>query len=134
LERDQAGKVVAPAGELSCAGTVRTAGKTGRYDRFVPPGRFTLIVQDDLGLSATARQICEDHAISVVIIADRRSATDAQIGDTQGQFGRFMASHGIKAMLVRPDFYLFGGAQNSGRLDHLLQDYARQQTALLVKA
>ncbi len=126
LERDGAGAVIAPAGELSCAGTVRHGGRTGRYDSFVAPGRFTLMLQDGFVPSAYARAICGEHGVQIVTVADRRSAGDDQIGDTQGQFGRFMAERGIRAMLVRPDFYLFGGAADPARLDRLLAEFARQ--------
>ena len=126
LERDAAGAVVAPAGELSCAGTVRLGGRTGRYDSFVEPGRFTLVAQEGFDLSDAARGACVELGIAIVTVADRRSATDSQIGDTQGQFGRFMAQHGIGAMLVRPDFYLFGGAADPQRLDSLLASFRAQ--------
>lgn len=129
LERDAAGAVIAPAGELSCAGTVRLGGRTGRYDGFVPAGGFTLVVQDGFALSDAARRQCAEQGIAIVTLADRRRATDLQIADTQGQFGRFMAAHGVGAMLVRPDFYLFGGAPDSARLDRMLADFTRQATA-----
>ena len=130
LERDATGTVIAPAGELSCAGTVRLDGKTGRYDSLVPPGGFTLVLQDGTPLSDTARDLCARHGITCVTIADRRSASATQIGDTQGQFGRFMTAHGIAAMLVRPDFYLFGGAADSARIDQMLANFSKQSAAL----
>lgn len=129
LERDGSGAVIAPAGELSCAGTVRLGGRTGRFDSFVPPGGFTLVVQDGFALPDGAARICAENGISIVTVADRRTATDDQIGDTQGQFGRFMAQHGVAAMLVRPDFYLFGGAADAARLEVLLADFLRQRHA-----
>jgi hypothetical protein len=60
--------------------------------------------------SDAVKALCKAQNIQIVTVADRRTATDDQIGDTQGQFGRFMAERGLQAMLVRPDFYLFGGA------------------------
>ena len=130
LERDASGAVVAPAGELSCAGTVRFGGKTGRFDSFVAPGHFNLVILDGFALSQAQRELCRAHGIAIVTVADRRNAGDAQIGDTQGQFGRFMAGHGIRAMLVRPDFYLFGGTADGAGLDRMMADFARQTSAL----
>lgn len=129
LERDAQGRVVAPAGELSCAGAVRFGGRTGRYDSFVSPGDFALVVAEGFNLSASARQACERLGLAITTIADRRSASDEQIADTQGQFERFMRAHGIGAMLVRPDFYLFGAAADSARLDCMLADFSRQAQA-----
>lgn len=130
LERDTSGAVVAPAGELSCAGTVRLGGRTGRYDSFVRPGSFTLVVQDGATIPDQALQTCARHGIIVATIADRRSALDAQLADTQGQFGRFMAAHGVQYLLVRPDFYLFGGASGSTRLEQMLVNFATQSEVL----
>ena len=130
LERDASGAVVAPAGELSCAGTVRFGGKTGRFDSFVAPGHFNLVILDGFALSQAQRELCRAHGIAIVTVTDRRNAGDAQIGDTQGQFGRFMAGHGIRAMLVRPDFYLFGGTADGAGLDRMMADFARQTSAL----
>ncbi|WP_425644375.1 bifunctional 3-(3-hydroxy-phenyl)propionate/3-hydroxycinnamic acid hydroxylase [Agrobacterium leguminum] len=129
LERDARGAVIAPAGELSCAGAVRFGGRTGHYDDFVAPGGFTLVAEEGFALSVAAKETCRRFGIKVVTIADRRSAQDVHIGDTQGQFGRFLKAHGVGAMLVRPDFYLFGGAADSARLDRMLADFARQTEA-----
>lgn len=134
LERDVAGVVVAPAGDLSCAGAVRKDGRTGRYDSFVGPGAFTLVVAAGFAISREAKAICAACGIEIVVVADRRSATDEQIGDTQGQFARFMMTRGIKAMLVRPDFYLFGGAADSARLDRMLEEFVRQSEAFGISA
>ena len=126
LERDAGGAVIAPAGELSCAGTVRLEGKTARYDQIVAPGWFTLVVKDGFPVSDKAREVCRAQGIRIVTIADRRHAKETQVADTQGQFDRFMTGHGLGAMLVRPDFYLFGGAADPARLDALLSDFLRQ--------
>lgn len=127
LER-AGGAVVAPAGDLSPHGAVRLEGHTGRYDSFVPVG-FTLVLADPLAADAAVKATCASQNIKIVTIADRRTATKDQIGDTQGQFGRFMAERGLQAMLVRPDFYLFGGASDACRLTAMLADFARQTAA-----
>lgn len=134
LQRDATGAVIAPAGELSCAGTVRLGGKTGRFDSFVTPGRFNLVVLDGFALSPAQRDLCQASGITIVPVADRRTARDSDIGDTQGQFGRFMARLGVRAMLLRPDFYLFGGAADGAGLDRMLADFVRQTAAFAMTA
>ena len=134
LERDNAGATIAPAGQLSCAGTVRHRGVTDRYDAFVPAGAFTLVTMAGFDLSARVREVCAKHGIQIVTVADRRAASDDQIADTQGQFGRFMDGHAIRAMLVRPDFYIFGAASDSSRLDAMLDAFVRQTTAFEIAA
>ncbi|WP_180900631.1 bifunctional 3-(3-hydroxy-phenyl)propionate/3-hydroxycinnamic acid hydroxylase [Martelella soudanensis] len=125
LQRDKSGVVVAPAGELSPHGAVRHQGKTERYDSFVPVG-FTLVLNGDFKPSEVDAAICARREIQIVNVADRRTATDNQIGDTQGQFGRFMDERNLQAMLVRPDFYLFGGASDAAGLSALLMEFERQ--------
>ncbi|HEV2570210.1 MAG TPA: bifunctional 3-(3-hydroxy-phenyl)propionate/3-hydroxycinnamic acid hydroxylase [Beijerinckiaceae bacterium] len=132
LHRDAMGAIVAPAGQLSPHGTVRHQGRTERFDRFVETD-FSLILSNGLiatDLSASAWTILEKQGVQVVTVADRRKASDTEIGDTQGQFQRFMEAHGIKAMLVRPDFYLFGGAANTQQLEVMISAFGAQAAAM----
>jgi hypothetical protein len=137
LARDASGAVIAPAGQLSPHGTVRHKGRTGRFDSFVSPG-LTLILTPEIGLDdldAASRARLDALNVRVVTIADRRTATVRQFADTQGQFLSFMAERGIRAMLVRPDLYIFGAAQNAADLDAVVADLDRQCRALgLMKA
>jgi len=128
LARDASGAVMAPAGQLSPHGTVRHKGRTGRFDSFVAPG-LTLILTPELrleDLSARSRATLDALHVRIVTVADRRSATDDQIADTQGQFLPFMAERNIKAMLVRPDLYIFGGASDADGLDAVIAELDRQ--------
>ncbi|MFG1344086.1 bifunctional 3-(3-hydroxy-phenyl)propionate/3-hydroxycinnamic acid hydroxylase [Xanthobacter autotrophicus DSM 431] len=129
LERDGAGAALAPAGQLSCAGTVRYRGTTAHYDVFVPAGTFTLVTLAGFELSTRVRELCAKCGITIVTVVDRRTAGDEQIADTQGQFSRFMDARGIRAMLVRPDFYIFGGAGDALRLEAMLGEFLRQAAA-----
>jgi 3-(3-hydroxy-phenyl)propionate hydroxylase/flavoprotein hydroxylase len=101
------------AGKLSPHGTVSMKGRTGRFDDLVAPG-FTLLSRaGDVGRALDARQRALLAAVGarIVTIADAQSADDqADIIDLDGKFVPFMASHGVAAMLVRPDFYIFGSA------------------------
>lgn len=132
LARDADGRVTAPAGQLSPHGVVRHRGRTGRFDSFVPTG-FTLILTPDIDihdLSDASRATLESLNARVVTIAGRSVATDRQFADTQGQFLPFMASRGIKAMLVRPDLYIFGGASDAAGLDAIIEGLDRQARGL----
>ena len=128
LHRDGAGEVVAPAGELSPHGTVRHRGRTARFDSVVSPG-LNLILTDGLtldDLSRDARTILADLKVQTVTVADRRKAMDRDIADTQEQLLPFMRDKGVRAMLVRPDLYLFGGAADPAALNALVADLDRQ--------
>lgn len=41
-----------------------------------------------------------------------------------------MSDRGISAMLIRPDFFLFGSANTTGELDDLISDLGEQTKAL----
>jgi len=132
LARDASGAVIDPAGELAPHGTVRFQRRTGRFDNVVPPG-FTLILNgsiDTADLSADSRATLEALGVTVAEVAPRTTARDDQIADTQGQILPFMAEKGVNAMLVRPDFFLFGAAADTAGLNRVIADLARQAVAL----
>ena len=120
--------MIAPAGQLSPHGIVRHKGRTDRFDSFVSPG-LTLVLTPELGLAdldAASRATLDALDVRTVTVADRRAATDEQVADTQGQSLPFMAERGIKAMLVRPDLYIFGAAADTGQLRAVIAELDRQ--------
>ena len=129
LARDATGAVAAPAGDLGPHGTVRYQRRTGRFDSFVPAG-FTLIVDRTISIDAPTTATLARIGVRVVTMADRVSATDAEFADSQGQFLPYMAARGVHALLVRPDFFLFGAAADTTALTGLIDDLASQLTAL----
>ena len=42
--------------------------------------------------------------------------------DVSGKYKRFFDEHGVKAIIVRPDFYIFGGVKTLQDLPSLLSD------------
>ncbi|NTF83974.1 bifunctional 3-(3-hydroxy-phenyl)propionate/3-hydroxycinnamic acid hydroxylase [Rhizobium rhizogenes] len=128
LLKDSDGNVVSPAGQLAPHGAVRHRGKTARLDRVVAPG-FNLFLSSAVRpseLTPSARALCEEQKIAILTVADRRVANDDQIGDTQGQILTFMKELGLDAILVRPDFYLFGGAKGVAQVNEMLTEFGRQ--------
>lgn len=132
LHRDKSGKVIAPAGELSPHGTVRHRGRTARFDSVVPPG-LNLILTKEVTLTDLSEQslaILASLKVTTVTVTDRRTATDAEIADTQEQILPFMQEKNLSAMLIRPDLYLFGGASDIAGLDSLLADLDEQTNTM----
>lgn len=128
IAKDADGAPVALAGELSPHGIVRHKGRTARFDSFVPAG-LTLVLTEELDiaeLNEVSRAALADLNVRTVTVADRRVADDGQFADTQGQFLPFMAERGIKAMLVRPDLYLFAGADTVSALEDAIAELKRQ--------
>lgn len=132
LARGPDGAPCGLAGELAPHGTVRHRRRTGRFDAFVPAG-FTLILDRTIAeasLPAATRTALSAASVRVIAMADRVSATDAEFADSQGKFLSFMAQHGAHALLVRPDFILFGAAADAAGLDALIDDLLSQLVAL----
>jgi 3-(3-hydroxy-phenyl)propionate hydroxylase/flavoprotein hydroxylase len=129
LARNADGSVQAPAGDLGPHGTVRHKRRTGRFDSFVHPG-FTLILDRTIDRRALPMQALHDLGVRVVTMADRVSATDEEFADSQGQFLPYMQERGVHALLVRPDFFLFGAAADADALNALIGALAAQTTAL----
>jgi 3-(3-hydroxy-phenyl)propionate hydroxylase/flavoprotein hydroxylase len=128
LERDAQGEIVKPAGELAPHGVVRHHSKTSRLDSFVPNG-FTVILSDEIdpkAFSAATWRVLGELDAQVITVAEKTKAADDQIADVQGQLLPWMRSRGVKAVVVRPDFYVFGAAEDQARLEDVVAELGRQ--------
>ena len=127
LRRDASAAVQAPAGLLSPHGTVRRGNQQGRFDDMVGLG-FALISRDAAalaGLNQRQNALLRTLKVKPVLIAESSAAGAADTWlDLDGKFLPFMARHGIVAMLVRPDFYLYGAARGADDVGQLVDDLA----------
>ncbi|MGO9975743.1 MAG: bifunctional 3-(3-hydroxy-phenyl)propionate/3-hydroxycinnamic acid hydroxylase [Solirubrobacteraceae bacterium] len=113
------------AGTLSVQGVVRRAGREGRFDDVVGGG-FQLIVArgDPLAwLSSNERALIDALDMTV---ASLDSALPLGIRDLDGRLTTWLTEHGVYAVLVRPDFYVFGSSPSREELAELLQDLRSQ--------
>jgi 2-polyprenyl-6-methoxyphenol hydroxylase-like FAD-dependent oxidoreductase len=109
------------AGVLSVQGLVRRAGREGRFDDVVGRG-FQLIVAggDPLaGLSSEQRALID--ALDVTV-ASLDATVPGGVHDIDGRLNTWLARHDAHAVLVRPDFYVFGSAPSPQELPELLED------------
>ena len=131
LARGADGEPMAAAGKLAPHGTVRLRRRTERLDSLVPPG-FVLFLSGAVAaeaLSPASRATLDALSARVVQVRSKTGARDDQVADTQGQILSFMQAEGIAAMLVRPDFYIFGGAADAAGLDAVLAQLDAQGRA-----
>nr|WP_181726092.1 bifunctional 3-(3-hydroxy-phenyl)propionate/3-hydroxycinnamic acid hydroxylase [Polaromonas sp.]QJS06419.1 3-(3-hydroxy-phenyl)propanoic acid hydroxylase, monooxygenase [Polaromonas sp.] len=127
LRRRPDGAVQAPAGLLSPHGTVRSGDRQGRFDEVVGLG-FVLVsrsaaVEAELGEKQRAFLDALD-AKRVVIAAAGAEAGPGAWEDLDSKFIPYMEQHGIEAMLVRPDFYLYGAVSTASDINQLVDDLA----------
>jgi 2-polyprenyl-6-methoxyphenol hydroxylase-like FAD-dependent oxidoreductase len=113
------------AGTLSVQGRVTRAGREGLFDDVVGRG-FQLIVAggDPLDqLDPGARALLDTLDVTIASLTP-----DAPHGvqDLDGRLGVWLAEHGAHAVLVRPDFYVFGSAASQNAVPQLLDDLRSQ--------
>jgi 2-polyprenyl-6-methoxyphenol hydroxylase-like FAD-dependent oxidoreductase len=109
------------AGALSVQGVVRRAGREGRFDDVVGRG-FQLIVAggDPVApLSSEQRALVDLLGITV---ASLDPAAPGGVRDVDGRLSAWLTEHEAHAVLVRPDFYVFGSCPSARALPDLLEN------------
>jgi 2-polyprenyl-6-methoxyphenol hydroxylase-like FAD-dependent oxidoreductase len=114
------------AGELSLQARVRCGDRVGLYDDLVGRGFVLMGLDQDPGadLQVQHRRFLERLGGRIVTIG-----AHAAVGDADGSYERWFAGLGCRAVLIRPDFYLFG-AGDPGDLVQALQDSGTWDGAL----
>jgi flavoprotein hydroxylase len=105
------------AGEVMLAGQVAVDGVTGRFDDVVGRG-FVLLTTED-----PARVLSGEHRSFLTGIGARlahlvpvgsQPAAAGAVRDVDGVYGAYLGDLGASAVLVRPDFHVFGTAGRGG--------------------
>ena len=142
------------AGQLSVHGKVIDHGTERRYDEAVPNGFHVIVLDDDAGTHLSARAHAVLEAIGgrcVTLISDANGhgagqATDSahrsdticsdtihgntlagqKLIDGSGKYTRFFREHGARAVVVRPDYYLYGAVSDLSDLSVLVEELGRK--------
>ncbi|MCT4714110.1 bifunctional 3-(3-hydroxy-phenyl)propionate/3-hydroxycinnamic acid hydroxylase [Enterobacteriaceae bacterium H18W14] len=124
------------SGQLFLHGAIRRQGKVARFDDAMGRG-FHLILSAEIAtvsLLAEARELMTQIGGTVLVIADTAHAGDAW-EDVSGKYGDFMRAHDINAVLMRPDFYLYGAVKTADEalmlLRHLRDNLSLMPAAVL---
>ncbi|WP_213958859.1 bifunctional 3-(3-hydroxy-phenyl)propionate/3-hydroxycinnamic acid hydroxylase [Variovorax sp. dw_954] len=120
LHRESDGSLRAPVGDLAVQGRVLLRGAVSLLDSFSPKGKFALlsVVGDPMSmLDAHRRAKMEALGVYAYYI-------DAKM-DVDGDYGAYFQRHGVETILVRPDFYVFGGCE-AGQLGSVVDDLLAQ--------
>ena len=123
---DARGKPVAPTGLLFPQRDVGSLERSGPLDAMTGYGfRLIALDQDPIaGLEPTQRDFVKAIGARAVTIAER--AADTVLADPTGFYREWMNAHGVQAVIVRPDHYIFGAAATAGELGCLVDDLAQQ--------
>ena len=125
LHRGPGGRVEAGAGLLSPHVTVEHRGGVSRWDELVGgAGGFVVVgrgFDPGAALPGEVRAALAGAGLRCVALG---AGPDA-VRDRDGRLDAFMAGHGWAAMIVRPDFYVYGGAVDAHALCRLAADLVR---------
>jgi 2-polyprenyl-6-methoxyphenol hydroxylase-like FAD-dependent oxidoreductase len=123
------GGLITGTGEFFPQGRVRSNGREALFDDIVGPG-WCIVARDPDLLGAPSpghREMWKAIGGRATAVTQPQSGTGA-LEDIDGTYGRWFADHGCAAAVVRPDWYLYGTAENGSQLTALLDQL---QLALL---
>lgn len=113
------------AGTLGVQGVVEHAGREGRFDDVVGRGWQLIVACGDPldGLSAKERTLLDQLGARV---ASLDAAAPHGVRDVDGRLTSWLSAHNAHAVLVRPDFYVFGAAVSARSVPVLLGNLRTQ--------
>lgn len=126
LRRGADGTPLRPAGTLGPQGRVRAPQGEGRFDDVFGAPRFALLLRharagQELGEDAL-RILRRLDAVVVEIVDAESDPGPGQAADLTGVYAEYFSTHGAAAVLVRPDFYVFGTAAEPGEVGVLIAE------------
>ena len=127
LQRDTKGQITDPVGMLSPHGRILMNSKEGRYDDIVGLG-FKLIVRNSQTLEnigTPEKQYLSKLGVTAVHMVDAGTEKVGAAQDLDKKFIPFMQEHQIEAMVIRPDFYVYGVTKESNGVNHLINDLVK---------
>lgn len=128
---DVEGQRQAGAGELFVQPWILSGGEARRMDDLLPPGFLVISGGEDVSdwLDDTTKQALEDIGGKTVVVrmAPAPTAVEGpQLIAKDELFHHWLSSYGAKAVVVRPDRYVYGMAANPEQLRHLIAQLAGQ--------
>jgi 2-polyprenyl-6-methoxyphenol hydroxylase-like FAD-dependent oxidoreductase len=113
------------AGSLGVHGEIELDGRRQRFDDAFGRGFHLVSIGGD-----PLAELDESHLALLMQLQIKtvRLSLDGAAGtcrDLSGKYHQFLQAAGLQAMLVRPDFYLYGGIEQASELPQLLQALRR---------
>jgi 2-polyprenyl-6-methoxyphenol hydroxylase-like FAD-dependent oxidoreductase len=101
----------AQAGKLFIQGKVSYQGHTGLFDDVVGPGWSILSTQANPSQLLSSEQIAFLHLLgtNLLQISSSEQPGEEAVCDLEGVYQTYLNKAGLQAVIVRPDFYIFGG-------------------------
>ncbi|RZT39209.1 bifunctional 3-(3-hydroxy-phenyl)propionate/3-hydroxycinnamic acid hydroxylase MhpA [Cupriavidus agavae] len=116
------------AGQLGVHGQIEDGGRTARFDELVPPGFQVIALDADPGAfidADAAALLTRLGARTLGVTTDPSKVRPGRVlRDVSGRYARFFAEHGVRLIVVRPDYYVYGGVSDPAQLPALLAHLA----------
>ena len=102
---------------------MRQEGRTGRFDEVVGNGWTVLSVAADPRDVLEEEQLAflDDVGANLVRVTTPRGASgDGTVVDLEGRYAAWFDEAGVEAVVIRPDFYVYGTARAMEELPRLV--------------
>jgi hypothetical protein len=124
--RDADGGLRPPAGGLSLQGAIELDGRQARFDDVFGGGWILLSTgwnaEDEL--DADALSVLEAIGARCVRIEPAPTGDPSIPADVGGAYLSWLRGLGAQAVVIRPDFYVYGAASDAGELGQLVEELA----------
>lgn len=113
------------AGELSFQSQVKYQGKTGLFDDIVGHQGWTIIspvANPKKALNLEQIEFMEKIGAKFIEISDNETTGSNAIIDIDGKYGQYFKEKGVEAVIVRPDYYLFGSTSSFENLSEIVEN------------
>lgn len=117
------------SGMLGVHGAIEMDGQVRRYDDVIGRGFHLVVIGDQdpmTVLSPEQLAFIHDFDFKVVRLAESADSAKGIYRDVSGKYLRLMSEAGLKALIVRPDFYCYGAVAELSALPNLLNSLREQ--------
>ncbi|WP_053363401.1 bifunctional 3-(3-hydroxy-phenyl)propionate/3-hydroxycinnamic acid hydroxylase [Bacillus sp. FJAT-27251] len=120
-------------GKLSFQSKVNHEGKTGLFDDVVGRGWMVIGLEDDpqKGLSQEQIEFFKTIGGRFITISNNPGLEAHTVYDVEGKYQQYFKETGFAAVVVRPDFYLYGGCASLADLPVVVEDLVEQMGTYL---
>ena len=109
------------AGHLFIQDEARTAHTEGRFDEIFGYGPRLVLLRS--AYEAFAPESNHDNFEGEVIVLDPTTGQSQAFADIAGSYVNWFEKNRCSAVLVRPDFYIFGAVQTGAEVNGLIREY-----------
>jgi hypothetical protein len=116
------------AGQLSLQSQVAYKGSLGHFDDIIGQYWTIVSVKDDPRSILRKEQIelLEHIDVEIVHVTSDHSLSLTAVIDVEGKYEKYFQENELEAVIVRPDYYVFGGAPSLTHLPVLVEDLCSQ--------